>query len=52
MYEYGCRLFRKRIECAVMMQVALATDPELQNIKQGSDDREDCTDCGGCAGCE
>jgi uncharacterized protein len=51
-YEYGCRLFRKRIECAVMIQVALATDPELQNIKQGSDDREDCTDCGGCAGCE
>lgn len=22
-YEYGCRLFRKRIECAIMMQVAL-----------------------------
>lgn len=23
-YEYGCRLFQKRIECAIMMQVALA----------------------------
>ncbi len=23
-YEYGCKLFRKRIECAVMMQVARA----------------------------
>ena len=21
-YEYGCRLFRKRIECALMMKVA------------------------------
>ena len=21
-YEYGCELFKKRIECAVMMQVA------------------------------
>ncbi|MBP3706358.1 MAG: thioether cross-link-forming SCIFF peptide maturase [Clostridia bacterium] len=24
-YEYGCQLFKKRIECAVMMQVALQT---------------------------
>jgi uncharacterized protein len=23
-YEYGCRLFKKRIECAIMMQVARA----------------------------
>ena len=22
-YEYGCRLFRKRMECAIMMQIAL-----------------------------
>ena len=25
-YEYGCELFKKRIECAVMMQVAEADD--------------------------
>ena len=25
-YEYGCKLFKKRIECAVMMQVAQALD--------------------------
>jgi uncharacterized protein len=25
-YEYGCELFKKRIECAVMMQVAEAED--------------------------
>ncbi len=25
-YEYGCELFKKRIECAVMMQVAEATE--------------------------
>ena len=25
-YEYGCELFKKRIECAVMMQVARAED--------------------------
>jgi uncharacterized protein len=25
-YEYGCELFKKRIECAVMMQVALSEE--------------------------
>ena len=25
-YEYGCELFRKRMECAIMLQVALAAD--------------------------
>ncbi len=25
-YDYGCRLFRKRIECAIMLQAALAED--------------------------
>ena len=28
-YEYGCRVFRKRIECALMMKVAQALDPDL-----------------------
>ena len=27
-YEYGCELFKKRIECAIMMQVKKATDDE------------------------
>ena len=27
-YEYGCKLFKKRIECAVMMQVAEAEEQE------------------------
>ncbi|MBQ1260661.1 MAG: thioether cross-link-forming SCIFF peptide maturase [Clostridia bacterium] len=27
-YKYGCELFKKRIECAVMMQVAQAEDDE------------------------
>ena len=27
-YEYGCRLFKKRIECAVMMQVAEVEDAQ------------------------
>ena len=27
-YEYGCKLFKKRIECAIMMQVAEATENE------------------------
>ena len=25
-YEYGCKLFRKRIECAIMLQAAMADD--------------------------
>ena len=27
-YEYGCKLFKKRIECAIMMQVIKATEHE------------------------
>jgi hypothetical protein len=27
-YDYGCRLFKKRIECAVMMKAAEALDAE------------------------
>ena len=33
-YEYGCRVFRKRIECALMMKVAEALDPELAKYHQ------------------
>ncbi|MBO4652951.1 MAG: thioether cross-link-forming SCIFF peptide maturase [Lachnospiraceae bacterium] len=27
-YEYGCRLFRKRLECAIMLKIAEADDAE------------------------
>jgi uncharacterized protein len=27
-YEYGCELFRKRMECAIMLQAAMAADGE------------------------
>ena len=30
-YEYGCRLFRKRVECAIMMKVAEAYGEENEN---------------------
>ena len=29
-YEYGCELFRKRMECAIMLQAALRADEEEQ----------------------
>ena len=28
-YEYGCKVFRKRIECALMIKVAESLDPDL-----------------------
>ena len=51
-YEYGCRLFRKRIECAVMIQVALVTDPSLKNAAAERPQDDDCGDCGDCKSCE
>ena len=29
-YEYGCELFRKRMECAIMLQAAMAADGEKE----------------------
>ena len=29
-YKYGCELFRKRMECAIMLQAALQADAEEQ----------------------
>ena len=43
-YSYGCDLFKKRIECAIMMQVA----KELE----GDEDSCDATSDGGCNGCD
>ncbi len=52
-YEYGCRVFRKRIECALMIKVAEALDPELAKYHTdallgedaGCGDSEDCSSC-------
>ena len=30
-YQYGCELFRKRMECAIMLQAALQADEEQQD---------------------
>ncbi len=40
-YEYGCELFRKRMECAIMVKVA-----EYQDGIAVSE--SDCSDCGSC----
>ena len=51
-YEYGCRVFRKRIECALMIKAAEALDPELaKNHPNALADwslESDCSTCGGC----
>ena len=31
-YEYGCELFRKRIECAIMLKIALMDGEEAQQL--------------------
>ena len=52
-YEYGCELFRKRMECAIMIQVAHNAHPELYkkadeaevNSKSNCDDQTNCDTC-------
>ncbi len=52
-YEYGCELFRKRMECAIMIQVAHNAHPELYkkadeeevNSKSNCDDQANCDTC-------
>ncbi len=44
-YEFGCKLFRKRMECALMMKVAEAADPALAARAPVL-----ASDCDGCAG--
>jgi uncharacterized protein len=43
-YEYGCDVFRKRMECALMIKAAEALDPELAG--KGGEQADDCADCG------
>ena len=47
-YDYGCRVFRKRIECAVMVKAAEALDPELRARAAKPAAAQDCEDCSGC----
>lgn len=47
-YEYGCQIFRKRMECALMIQVARAVDPELSGRSVSPASHEDCETCGAC----
>ena len=42
-YEYGCDVFRKRIECALMMKAAEALDPTLAKAPAAAAN----DDCGG-----
>ncbi len=52
-YEYGCELFRKRMECAIMIQVAHNAHPELykkadeteNDSKVNCDTESDCDTC-------
>lgn len=44
-YEYGCQVFRKRMECALMMKVAEAMSPEASS-DSGAACAEGCQSCG------
>ena len=60
-YEYGCEVFRKRMECAVMMQVAERLDPALAEARekreaalrgqQSGADAPGGSESGGCEAC-
>ena len=46
-YDYGCKLFRKRIECAIMMKVAQA-EMGTSDTVFAEDATESCDDCDSC----
>ncbi len=48
-YEYGCEVFKKRMECALMIQVAHAENPEKYHIDENAAPAGGCDeDCDGC----
>ena len=51
-YEYGCELFKKRIECAIMIQVAENQDLAAQGIEVPIQVGGACTACADGEGCE
>ena len=50
-YEYGCKVFRKRMECALMIKAAEALDPAIAKDDSGLA-HFDADDCGGCEDCQ
>ncbi len=50
-YEYGCELFRKRIECAIMMKVAENEDLAAQGVEVPIQLAGECTACTTGEGC-
>ena len=50
-YEYGCELFKKRIECAIMIEVAKNQDLAAQGIEVPVQLGGTCTACADGEGC-
>lgn len=50
-YEYGCELFKKRIECAIMIKVAQNQDLAAQGVEVPIELGAECTACSGGEGC-
>ena len=51
-YEYGCELFKKRIECAIMIQVAENQDLAEKGVEVPIQLGGTCTACADGEGCE
>ena len=50
-YEYGCELFKKRIECAIMIKVAENQDLAAQGVEVPLEIGGTCTACADGEGC-
>ena len=50
-YEYGCELFKKRIECAIMIKVAEQQDLAAQGVEVPLEIGGTCTACADGEGC-
>ena len=51
-YEYGCELFRKRMECAIMIQVAQNQELAAQGIEVPIQLGSTCNACADGEACE
>ena len=52
MYEYGCELFRKRMECAIMIKVAENQELAAQGIGVPIETGGQCNACATGEACE
>ena len=52
MYEYGCELFRKRMECAIMIKVAENQELAAQGIEVPIEIGGQCNACATGEACE